>query len=175
MPLVPFDGHSPIIGNRVFIAPDAWITGKVEIGDQSSLFFGSVIRGDIQRIVIGTKTNVQEHTVIHTSKGLKDCIIGNRVTIGHRSILHGCTIANNCIIGMGSIILDGASIDEESIIGAHSLITMDSAFPPRSLIFGSPAKAVRPLTIDEINSIHTTSESYLKVASQYRKYFDNTV
>lgn len=171
MPLIPFENHLPKLKGDVFIAPDAWITGKVTINSDVSIFFGSVLRGDIQSISVGKGTNIQEHSVLHTSNGLSDCIVGEYVTIGHRSIIHGCTIGNRCIIGMGSIILDGAEIGENSIVGAQSLVTMNKKFPPRSMILGSPAKVVRELTDEEVTSIARSASHYIEVGRKYMEEF----
>jgi len=170
MPLIPYLEHTPQVGEGVFIAPNAWVTGKVKIGARSSLFFGVVARGDIQNIIIGEETNLQEHCIVHTSRGLQDCVIGNRVTVGHGAILHGCTIKNSCIIGMGAIILDGAEVGENCIIGANSLITMNSKIPAGSMAFGSPAKVVRQLTEKELKEIQDSANSYLKVSGNYKNY-----
>lgn len=171
MAVVPYLEHSPEISDDAFIAPDSWITGKVIIGSRSSVFFGAVIRGDIQFVRIGNESNIQDNSVIHTSRGLQDCVIGNRVTVGHAAILHGCTIHDFCIIGMGTTILDGAEIGENCIIGANSLITMNTKIPAGHLALGSPAKAVRKLTDSELQEIQASADSYIKVASNYSAYF----
>ncbi len=171
MPVIPYLEFVPEIAEDVFIAPNAWVTGKVSIGARSSLFFGVVARGDIQKIIIGSETNIQEHCIIHTSRGLQDCVIGNRVTIGHGAILHGCTVNDSCIIGMGAVILDGANIGKNCIIGAHSLVTMNTVIPEGHLAFGSPAKAVRKLTEREFKELQDSADSYLKVSKNYKSYF----
>ncbi|MBN8550726.1 MAG: gamma carbonic anhydrase family protein, partial [Deltaproteobacteria bacterium] len=104
MPILPFKSHHPKLGEGTFLAPDAWVIGQVSIGKNVSIFFSSVLRGDIQKISVGPGTNIQEHSLLHTSSGLGDCTVGENVTVGHRAILHGCTVGNNCIIGMGSTI-----------------------------------------------------------------------
>ena len=171
MAVVSYLDNIPEIGNEVFIAPNAWLTGKVKIGDRSSLFFGVVMRGDIQRIIIGNESNFQEHCIVHTSRGLQDCTVGNRVTVGHGAILHGCTINDSCIIGMGAVILDGASIGKNCIVGAKSLVTMNTQIPEGSMVFGSPAKVIRKLTEKELKEIQDSADSYLKVSKNYREYF----
>lgn len=171
MPLVPYLEHSPKIADDAFVAPDAWLTGKVTLGSKASVFFGVVARGDINNIIIGKESNVQDNAVIHTSRGLKDCIIGSRVTVGHGAILHGCQISDSCIIGMGSTILDNAEIASNCLIGANSLVTMNTIIPEGSLVMGSPAKVVRKLTTKEIDEIQASAESYLKVSARYREYF----
>lgn len=171
MPLIPYKGINPVVGKDVFIAPNAWVTGKVTLGDEVSLFFGVVMRGDIQNIIIGEGTNLQEHCIVHTSRGLNDCVVGRYVTVGHGAILHGCRISDYCIIGMNSTILDDAEIGENCIIGANSLVSMRSKIPPGTLAFGSPAKPVRDLTEKELKEIRDSAQSYLNVSKEYREYF----
>jgi gamma-carbonic anhydrase len=171
MPVIPYLDHKPEIGNDVFIAPNAWVTGKTTLGDKSSLFFGVVMRGDIQRIIVGCETNFQEHCIVHTSRGLQDCTVGNRVTVGHGAILHGCCIEDYCIIGMGSVILDGAKISKNCIIGAQSIVTMNTVIPEGSLALGNPARVIRPLKANELKEIQDSADSYLKVAKNYMDYF----
>lgn len=152
-----------------FFAPDAWIIGKSEISEDVSIFFGAVLRGDINKVIVGSGTNIQEHCVLHTSIGLGDIIVGKDVTVGHGAILHGCSVRDSCIIGMGSVILDDAEIGEDSIVGAHSLVSMGKKFPPRSLIFGSPVKVVRELSDKEIKSIKDSAARYREKGEWYRK------
>ncbi|HIP44048.1 MAG TPA: gamma carbonic anhydrase family protein, partial [Sulfurospirillum arcachonense] len=142
-----FEGKTPQIDDTVFIAPSADVIGEVEIGADSSIWFGCVVRGDIHFITIGKRTNIQDLSMLHVTHFTKDdksdgnpTVIGDDVTIGHRVMLHGCEIKNACLIGMSATILDGAVIGEESIVGANSLVTKGKKFPPRSLIVGSPAK-----------------------------------
>ncbi len=171
MPLLPFGTHKPKVHESLFLAPDAWVTGQVSLAEDVSIFFGSVLRGDVQAIRVGKGTNIQEHAMLHTSHGLSDCIVGQYVTIGHHAIIHGCSIGDNCIIGMGSTILDGAEIGANSIVGANSLVTMNKKFPSRSMIMGSPAKVIRELTDEEVASIKDSAESYIKVGQTYREHF----
>ena len=171
MPVLPYREDHPQIGEGVFIAPDAWVTGKTTIGKNSSLFFGAVVRGDINPVRVGTGTNLQEHALLHTSTGLGPCIVGDYVTVGHRAILHGCTVGNRCIIGMGATILDGAEIGDDCIIGANSLITMNTKIPSGSMVFGSPGKVVRPLTDDERLQIEENATHYIAVAHTYAAWF----
>lgn len=169
--VIPFKGHTPTIGNNVFIAPTAWVTGKVEIGDDCSLLFGAVLRGDIQRIIVGRGTNFQEHVTVHTSRGLNDCVIGDNVTVGHGAILHGCTVRDLCIIGMNSTILDEAEIGPNCIIGANSLVTMRTKIPPGTLALGSPARVIRDLTERELKELADSAASYREVGRAYAEHF----
>lgn len=169
MPLAPFEGNWPTLGQNVFIAPNAWVTGRTEIGDNSSILFGAALRGDINKIIIGHSSNVQDNAVLHTSDGLGDCVIGDFVSIGHAAILHGCKVQNRCIIGMGATLLDEAVIGEDSVVGANSLVTMRTIIPPRSLVMGSPAKVVRELRPDEIENIMRTARRYIGKSADYAK------
>lgn len=171
MAIIPFKDRLPKIAQNVFIAPDSWITGDVTIGEDVSIFFGSVLRGDINKIVVGKGTNIQEHSMLHTSHGLGDCVVGEYVTVGHRAIVHGCTIGNHCIIGMGATILDGAEIGEFSIVGANSLVTMHKKFPPKSMIMGSPAKVVREITEADIKGIEESAKHYIETGREYLRHF----
>ena len=167
MALIEFEGNVPRVDSSCFIAPDAWIIGDVEIGSDSSVFFYSVLRGDIQPIRIGSRTNIQEHSLIHTSHGMSPVIIGDDVTVGHRAILHGCKVGNNSLIGMGETVLDNAIIGEDSIIGAHSLVTKGTIIPPRSMVVGTPAKVVRSLTAEERSSLKESANHYVELANKY--------
>jgi carbonic anhydrase/acetyltransferase-like protein (isoleucine patch superfamily) len=166
----------PQIGKRVFTAKSADIIGDVKIGNDSSIWFGVVVRGDVHKIRIGERTSVQDGTIVHvTHYKLADksdghpTIIGDDVTIGHRAVLHGCVIKNACLIGMGATILDGAVIGEESIVGAGSLVTQGKSFPPRSLILGSPARSVRTLSDEEVSELYASAARYVKFKDEYLK------
>lgn len=172
MPVIPFESETPQIAEGVFIAPDAWVIGKVQLGENVSVFFSTVLRGDIQRISVGAGSNLQEHSLLHTSSGLGDCTVGENVTVGHRAILHGCSVRDNCIIGMGSTILDGAIIGENCIVGANSLVTMNVEIPAGHLALGSPAKAVRKLSPAEIKEIFQSATHYRQLGKHYRSSFE---
>ena len=167
--IIPYGTTHPRIGERLFLAPGAWVIGDCDIGDDVSIFFGSVLRGDILPIRIGKRTNIQEHSIIHTSNGRIPTTVGEEVTIGHRSLLHGCTVGDRVLVGMGSILLDECVIGEDSVIGAGSLVTEGKAFPPRSMIFGSPAKLVRELRSEEVEYLRTSANRYVEVGRRYRE------
>ena len=167
--IIDFDNHKPQIADNVFIAPNSTIIGDVKIAKDCSVFFNSVLRGDILPIIIGKETNIQEHAMIHTSHGRAPAQIGSEVTIGHRAIIHGASVGNRCLIGMGSIILDEAKIGDESIVGAGTVVTEGKTFPPRSLILGTPGKVVRALSDKEIENITRNASSYRKLAIKYNK------
>ena len=172
MPIRPFGSNTPSIDATAFVAPDAWIIGKVSVGARTSIFFNAVLRGDIEAITVGSGTNIQEHCLIHTSHGMDPVTIGDNVTIGHRAIIHGCTVGSLSLIGMGATILDNARIGERCIIGAHSLVTKGMIIPPQSLAMGTPAKVIRALTDDEIQSLTASAESYQRLGAQYAGVFD---
>src|SRR4051812_19690400 len=138
----------PHLGNGVYIAKTAVVVGDVTMGDHSSIWYNAVARGDINRIVIGHHSNIQDGTVLHLADDYP-CIIGNYVTVGHSAIVHACTIRDECLVGMGAVVLDGAVVGEQSLIGARALVTQRTVIPPGSLVMGSPAKVVRELTADE--------------------------
>ncbi|WP_331774182.1 gamma carbonic anhydrase family protein [Sulfurospirillum sp. 1612] len=172
--ILEYQGMKPKLAEGVFIAPSADLIGDLRIGAQSSIWFGCVIRADIHSIYIGANTNIQDLSMIHVDHYTKEdksdghpTYIGDDVTIGHRVMLHGCTIGNACLIGMSTTILDGAVIGTESIVGAGSLITKNKIFPPRSLIMGAPAKVIRELREDEIQSIYESAQNYQHYKNTY--------
>lgn len=179
--IFPFQGKEPKIDDSCFLAPSADIIGDVEIGKDSSVWFQVVIRGDVNFIRIGERTNIQDGSVLHVtranqfegaSKTGNPLIIGDEVTIGHRVTLHGCTIKNRILIGMGATIMDKAVIDDDSIVAAGALVTQGKVFPPRSLIQGSPAKAVRELTAEEISFMKQSAANYVADNAIYDKEFE---
>ena len=138
------------------------------MGPRCSVFFNVVLRGDIQKIRVGEGTNLQEHVLVHTSHGMSDAIIGSNVTVGHRAIIHGCSIGDCSLIGMGATILDNAQVGERCIIGAHSLVPKGMVIPPRSLVMGTPAKIVRPITPEEEASLLESALGYQNLGATYR-------
>jgi carbonic anhydrase/acetyltransferase-like protein (isoleucine patch superfamily) len=159
-----FLAEKPVISEDVYIAPDATILGKVSIRSESSVWFQSVIRADINEIRIGQKTNIQDGSILHVADRF-GLTIGDQVCCGHRAILHACTIGDRVLIGMGAIVMDGAG----SIIGASTLIPKSARLPPGSLILGSPGRVVRTLTDSEQQGIEELAEKYVAVARHYRK------
>ena len=163
----------PIIKKRVFIADNAYIIGEVSIDTDSSVWFGCVIRGDVNYIKIGKRVNIQDQSMIHVTHADKNNILGNPtvieddVTVGHKVMLHGCTIKKASLIGMSATILDGAVIGEESIVGANSLVTKGKIFPPRSLIVGSPAKVIRELSDEEVKELYDSAKRYVEYKETY--------
>lgn len=165
--ILSFGGITPRIHESVFIAGNAAVIGDVTIGAHSSIWFNTVLRGDIHRIVIGSRTNIQDNSVIHVTRNRFPATIGDDVTVGHRVILHGCEVRDRCLIGMGSIIMDGAIIEEETIIGAGSLVTEGMRIPAGTLCFGSPAKVRRDLTPEEKEFIKFSAALYVEDAKRY--------
>jgi carbonic anhydrase/acetyltransferase-like protein (isoleucine patch superfamily) len=160
-----FEGRSPLIAPGSFVAWNAEVSGEVELGEGASIWFGAVLRGDLAPIRVGEGSNVQDGAILHVSPGM-GCSLGEGVTVGHGAIVHACTVGDYCLIGMGAIILDGAQIGAECIVGAGTLITQGKHFPPRSMIFGSPAKLVRELTEDEIRGLHEHAAAYRELAAK---------
>ena len=159
--------RGPRIAGSAFVAPGATIVGDVTLSEESSVWYHAVLRGDINRIVIGPRSNVQDGTVIHLADDA-GVFVGELVTIGHAAIVHACTLEDEVLVGMGAIILDGSEIGARSIIGANSLVTTGTKVPPGSLVVGSPARVVRQLGLDEQNKIKSWALKYVRNAKLYR-------
>jgi len=157
----------PKFSESVFVAPSADVIGDVEIGDESSIWFGVVARGDVHFIRIGKRTSIQDLSMLHVTRRTHPLIIGSEVTVGHHVMLHGCTIGNRILIGMGAIILDGAVIGDGSIIGAGSLVTEGMDIPPGSMAFGSPARVKRNLTEKETGFLSQSAQNYVTLSRIY--------
>ena len=162
-----FGGKSPVIGRAVFLADTASVIGDVEIGDETSIWYGTVIRGDVMPIRIGARTSVQDNTVVHVTAGRYGTTIGNDCTIGHGAIIHACTVEDFCLIGMGSVILDGARIGRGSLVGAGALVTPGTDIPPDSLVIGSPAKVKRQINEKEREQIVFGAAHYVELTRRY--------
>ena len=169
-----FQKWTPTLGKNAWVADGSSVIGRTTMGEDSAVWFGCVVRGDVHYITIGDRTNIQDLSMIHVTHHKNHdesdgnpTIIGNDVTIGHRVMLHGCTIEDACLIGMSATILDGAVIGKESIVGAGSLVTKNKKFPPRSLIMGSPAKVVRELTDEEVEELYASAARYVKFKNEY--------
>lgn len=165
--LVDYKDKKPEIHHETFIAYDADVIGDVVIGEKSSIWFGAVIRGDVNKIIIGNFTNIQDGTIIHCSN-IYQTIIGDFVTVGHKAVIHGCKIGNNTLIGMGAIILDGAEIGDNVIVGAGSIVTERKKIPSNSLVLGAPAKIIRELTEEEIRKLKESAIHYWELAREYK-------
>ncbi|MDP0491312.1 MAG: gamma carbonic anhydrase family protein [Verrucomicrobiota bacterium JB023] len=170
MAIESYEEFTPKIGKGVFIANSADVIGRVSLGEESSVWYNSTLRGDINEIVIGPRSNVQDNAVLHLADDYP-CLIGELVTIGHSAIVHAATVKDEVLVGMGSIILDGAVIGERSIIGAGALVTGGTIIPPGSLVLGSPGKVVRTLSLDEQKKVKGWAEKYVR---QSRKFLART-
>jgi carbonic anhydrase/acetyltransferase-like protein (isoleucine patch superfamily) len=167
MSLYPFRGKLPRVHDGAFVAPTAALIGDVEVGAQSSLWFGTVARGDMMPIRVGARTSIQDNAVIHTTGGWSDTQVGDDCTVGHSAILHGCIVRDRVLVGMGSIILDAAEIGSDVILGAGSLVTARTKIPPGVLAHGRPAKPVRDLTDEERKNILDAARHYVALLPDY--------
>jgi carbonic anhydrase/acetyltransferase-like protein (isoleucine patch superfamily) len=165
--ILPHHGKWPEIDPSVFVAPSADIIGEVSIGAESSVWFQCVLRGDVETIKIGKRTNIQDLSMLHVDR--RDCplVIGDDVTVGHRVTLHGCTVGNRVLVGMGATVMNQAIIGDDSIVGAGALITEGKVFPPKSLIVGVPAKLVRELNAEEIAFLPKSANNYVGDSREY--------
>lgn len=163
-----YEGKKPIIHDSCFIADSAQIIGNVGIGENTSIWYNCVLRGDENSISIGDHTNIQDGSVIHISKDYST-VIGDYVTVGHKAIVHACTVGNNVLVGMGAIILDGAEIEDNVLIGAGSIVTTGKKIPSGSLVLGSPAKVVRKLSDKEIKQLKESAIEYVEYAEKHKK------
>jgi gamma-carbonic anhydrase len=166
--LEKFLRRKPTLGKQVYIAPGAIVVGDVTLGNHSSVWHNAVLRADINRIVIGHHTNVQDTAVLHLADE-SPCILGNFTTVGHGAVVHACKVGNEVLVGMRAILLDGVEVGAQSIIGAGALVTQSFRVPPGSLVLGAPARIVRTLTFEERASIKGFAEKYVQLASSYLK------
>lgn len=162
-----FDGKHPILGDRIFVAETAAIIGDVVIGDQSSIWYGTVLRGDVMPIRVGARTSVQDGTIVHVTSGFSGTAIGSDCTIGHAAIIHACTVEDHCLIGMGAILLDGVRIGSGSLVGAGALVTPGTDIPPGSLVLGAPAVVKRQITNKERAQIEDGAVHYVELSGRY--------
>ena len=167
MALYQLDEHVPTLAPGAWVADSAEVIGRVELGVGASVWFGAVLRGDNERLQIGAGSNVQDGSVVHSDHGYP-VNVGANVTIGHRVTLHGCSIGDGSLIGMGAVLLNGARIGRNCLVGAGALVTEGKQFPDGSLIVGVPAKAVRPLTPEQINGLQRNARHYVENAVRYR-------
>jgi carbonic anhydrase/acetyltransferase-like protein (isoleucine patch superfamily) len=164
-----FLGKRPALGREVYIARGARVIGDVSLGDYSSVWFNAVLRGDINCIRVGHHSNVQDNCVLHLADDFP-CVLGNYVTVGHSAVVHACTIADEVLVGMGAVVLDGAVVGAQSLIGARALVTQNMKVPPGSLVLGAPARVVRELSGKEKAALKAMAEKYVKVAGYYLKH-----
>jgi carbonic anhydrase/acetyltransferase-like protein (isoleucine patch superfamily) len=165
--LRPHRGRLPVVDPTAYVDASAQIIGDVRIAADSSVWMNVVIRGDVNSIRIGQRTNVQDGTIVHVMHGMHPTHIGDDVTVGHGAIVHGCTIGDRVLVGMGATVLNGATIGAESIVAARSLVTEGMAVPPRSLVMGSPAKVKRALTAEDVAEILEYAANYVRYKKDY--------
>ncbi len=165
----PYKGTFPRIHPSVYLSDNVYVIGDVEIGEDSSVWFGSVVRGDVNYIRIGKRTNIQDNSVVHVTHDTHPTIIGDNVTVGHRVILHGCVLGNNILVGMGAVVMDGVEVEDYVLIGAGALLTPNKKIPSGVLVAGVPAKVVRDLREDEIKLIEESAENYVRYKNEYMK------
>lgn len=167
MGVLPFKDKLPKLGENVFIAPGAWVIGDVVIGDRSSIWFNTIVRGDVHYVRIGSETNIQDNCTLHVTEGKFPLEMGDRITVGHRAIVHGCVVDDDCLIGMGATILDGAKIGKGSLVGAGSVVTPGFIVPPESLVMGVPATVRRKISEVESQLIRESVLHYLQLSAAY--------
>ncbi|MFW6051897.1 MAG: gamma carbonic anhydrase family protein [Myxococcota bacterium] len=165
--ILSFEGKRPVVADGAYVSEDVTLVGDVHVGPDSSIWFGSVLRGDVLPIRIGARTSIQDNSVVHTSTGRVPTEIGDDVTAGHAALLHGCKVHDRVIVGMGSILLDGAEIGSDTILGAGSLVTENTKIPSGVLALGRPAKVVRELREEEIAQIRESAEGYVAKCRKY--------
>lgn len=167
MKIREFGSIRPSIHESALVVDGAVVIGDVEIGEDASVWFGSVVRGDVNYIRIGARTNIQDMTVIHVSSNTHPTVIEEEVTVGHRVVLHGCHVERGCLIGIGAILMDGVRVGAQSLVGAGSLLTPGTVIPPRSLVIGSPARVKRALTDDELVYLDKSWRNYVDLKQYY--------
>lgn len=160
--------HVPSAGREVLIAPGAAVVGDVRLGDDVSIWYGAVLRGDLAPVTIGAGSNVQDGAVLHVGD-VSPCVVGGEVVVGHRAILHGCCVEDGCLIGMQATVLDDAVVGHGSIVGAGALVTQRTVIPPRSLVLGAPGKVVRTLTEEDENFHRALAAKYVRLKENYRR------
>jgi carbonic anhydrase/acetyltransferase-like protein (isoleucine patch superfamily) len=163
----PFDNKHPRLGERVFVAENATLIGDVELGDDASIWYGTVLRGDVNYIRVGARTNIQDNCVVHVNHDNCPTVIAEEVTIGHGVIVHGCTIGRGALIGMGSRVLDGAVVGEQALVGAGALVPEGMRVPPRTLVVGVPARVKRDLTAEELTRLQESWQHYVEYKQKY--------
>ena len=164
--IVPFDGTSPTVHDSAWIAPNATLIGQVSLGEAASVFFGAVLRGDVDRISIGARSNIQDNVSVHCDSGIPTTV-GAGVSVGHSAVLHGCTVEDDCLIGMSATVLNHAVIGAGSLVAAGSVVLEGTVVPPNSLVAGVPAKVRRELTEDEHAKLLWNAEHYVQLSRAY--------
>ena len=166
--VLPHGDASPEVASSAWVAPGAYVIGDVHLGEESSVWYGAVLRGDTEPIRVGTRTNVQDGCILHADPGYP-AVVGDDCVVGHRAVVHGCEIGNGCLVGMGATILNGAKIGEGSIVAAGALVPENKEFPPRSLIVGVPAKRVKDVSGEQAEHISHGVQEYVERAASHRR------
>jgi carbonic anhydrase/acetyltransferase-like protein (isoleucine patch superfamily) len=166
--VLPYQGRWPRIDPSAWIAPGASVVGDVEIGRDSSVWYGSVLRGDVHAIRVGARTNLQDGSVLHVTQGRFPCQVGDEVTIGHRAVVHGCRVGDGALVGIGAVVLDGAELGAEAWLAAGALLAPGASIPARQLGVGTPAKALRALRAEELADQRERTLEYVRTAARHR-------
>lgn len=169
MGVLSYKDMFPRLGEDVLIAPGAWVIGDVTIGDRSSVWFNTIVRGDVHYIRIGSETNIQDNSTLHVTEGRFSLEMGDRITVGHRAVVHGCIVEDDCLIGMGAVIMDGARVGKGSLVAAGAVVPPGLIIPPGSMVMGVPAKVVRPLEEADNRLICESAKHYVELAGEYLK------
>lgn len=165
--VLPFEDATPSVAPDAWIAPGAVVVGDVELGAGASIWYGCVLRGDVNTIRVGARSNVQDGAVLHVTRDRFETIVGEEVTIGHRAVVHGCRVGDGALIGIGAIVLDGAEVGEGALVGAGAVVTPGKTVPPRSLVIGTPARVVRTLEDAELERQRERALDYVKLARRH--------
>ena len=165
--IYPFGGHTPLVPASAFVAPGASLIGDVVLGEDASIWFSAVLRGDINFIRVGARSNLQDGVVVHVNAGAESTTVEKEVTVGHQAILHGCHLGRRSLIGMGSVVLDGVSVGEEAMVAAGAVVPPGLQVPPRVLVRGVPGRVVRPLTDAEIAHLADSAARYVELKDLY--------
>lgn len=165
--ILPYKGILPKIHESAFIAPNACIAGDVVIGEDSNIWFGVQMRGDVHEIRIGKRTNIQDGSVLHVTRGVSGCYVGDGVTVGHKALLHACTIEDNAFIGMGAIVLDEAVVESGAMVAAGAVVTPKKRVPAGELWAGNPARLMRKLTQADLDFFPVSADNYVKLSKEY--------
>ena len=165
----PYEGTWPKVDPSAWLAPGSTVVGDVAIGPDSSVWYGAVLRGDVHRVCVGARTNLQDHAIVHVTEGRFAAVIGDEVTVGHRAVVHGCRVGDGALIGIGAIVLDGADVGEEALVAAGAVVTPDASIPKRMLAVGTPARAVRLLSDEELRVQKERTLAYVETARRHAK------
>jgi carbonic anhydrase/acetyltransferase-like protein (isoleucine patch superfamily) len=166
--ILPFDGNSPAIAATAWVAPNATLVGRVSLGENASVFYGSVLRADVDSITIGEGSNIQDNVSVHCDAGIPTTV-GRGVSVGHSAVLHGCTVEDDCLIGMSATVLNGAVIGRESLVAAGAVVLEGTVIPPGSLVAGVPAKVRRELTEEEREGVRNNARHYVELSRAHAK------